>query len=39
MSKYSRHQPSIIRECDASDNWMQQLEKNLERNAVEARKP
>lgn len=38
MSKYTRHQPAVIRECDASDNWMKQLEKNLERNAVEPRK-
>ncbi len=42
MAKYTRHQPAIIRECDSSsseDNWMNQLAKNLERNAVEARKP
>ena len=38
MSRYTRHQPSVIRECDASDDWMKQLEKNLERSAVEPHK-
>lgn len=41
MGKYTRHQPAVIRESDSSsseDNWMNQLAKNLERNAVEPRK-
>lgn len=38
MAKYTRHQPSIIRESDSTDHWMDQLAKNLERNAVEPRK-
>jgi hypothetical protein len=37
MSKYTRHHPSIIRESDSSDYWMDQLGKNLERSAVEPR--
>lgn len=40
MARYTRHQPSVIRESDSSsseDNWMNQLAKNLERNAVEPR--
>lgn len=38
MSRYTRHQPAVIREADSSDHWLNQLEKNLERNAVEPRK-
>jgi hypothetical protein len=40
MARYTRHQPAVIRESDSSsseDNWMNQLAKNLERNAVEPR--
>jgi len=39
-TKYTRHQPAVIRESDAAaseDNWMNQLAKNLESNAVEPR--
>lgn len=39
-TKYTRHQPSVIRESDSAsseDNWMHQLAKNLETNAVEPR--
>lgn len=38
MSKYNRHQPSIIRECDSAeseDHWLNQFAKNLEKTSVE----
>lgn len=38
MSRYNRQQPAVIRESDSSDHWLTQLEKNLERTAVEPRR-
>lgn len=41
MSRYSRHQSVINREADLhidEDNWLNQFQKNLEKNAVQSRK-